>query len=73
MPVRLKPHQTVIRERLGASSAWESDAEHVCFPPATIEAIDELFEVALQVLAADTKEGSAQPVLEISEHDVTPG
>jgi hypothetical protein len=61
----------VIRERLGAGSAPENEAARPCFPPAAIEAIDELFEVALQVLAADTMEGSAQPVLEISERDVT--
>jgi hypothetical protein len=39
--------------------------------PATIESMEERSELARQVLAAETIEGSALPLLEIAKHDVT--
>jgi hypothetical protein len=53
--------------------AAEDEAEQLSFAPATVEAVDELIQVALQVLAAEHGQaraaGRASPLLHGPRHD----
>jgi hypothetical protein len=63
----------MIREGLAAYGPPEHESEHLRLAPTPIEAVGELLEVALEVSSADAVEGPPEPVLQISEDDVTPG
>src|SRR5213592_4165465 len=66
-------HQSVIGQRFSSRSTPEHEAEELPFPPAAIEAVDELVQIARQVLAADAVERPSQPRLEVPEDRMRPG
>ena len=63
----------MVGERLALGGAVEDEAKELALTPAAVEAIDELIQVALEVLPADSVEGATDPGLEIGEDRVDPG
>ena len=52
--------------------AVENETEELVLAPASIEAVDQLIEIALEVLSADTVGGPLEPGLEVAEGAVDP-
>ena len=50
----------------------QNEPEQLALPPAAVEAVAELVEVALEVLGADAVEGPTQLGLEVAEDGVRP-
>jgi len=69
----LLSNQSVIRKRFSPERAPQHEPEELLLLPAAIEAIDELIQVALEALPADSVEGATDPGLEIGEDRVAPG
>ena len=63
----------MVGERLGLDGAARQIVGELVFVPASVEAIGELLEVAIEVLVADAAEGSLQPGLEVGDDRVGPG
>ena len=66
-------YQSVIGKRLGLDCRAGQIVEELVFIPASVEAVDEFLEIAIEILVTDAVEGPDQPGLEVGDDRVSPG
>ena len=63
----------MIENRLGLDGPAGQIGEELVFVPAPVEAVDEPFEVTIEMLVTDALESPDQPGLEFGDDRVSPG